>query len=148
MNKINFNQRDAGQFSEVHKVNIFQYENKNKIAELNINYFNYDYKRDDNNDGFTDVTLQDRVSVFQKWNFKRKDYRLFSLAGRFLYEDRWGGDMDWTPDFRGGDSLYGESIYTTRYELLVNYQLPTKEKLFLSGSFNPGSSTSILFSPL
>ena len=101
-----------------------------------INYFNYDYKHDDNDDGFTDVTLQDRISIFQKWNFKRKDYRLFSVAGRFLYEDRWGGDMNWTPDFRGGDSLYGESIYTTRYELLVNYQLPTKEKLFLSGSFN------------
>ena len=42
LNKINFNQIDAGQFSEVHKVNIFQYENKNKIAELNINYFNND----------------------------------------------------------------------------------------------------------
>ena len=26
----------------MHKVNIFQYENKNKIAELNINYFNND----------------------------------------------------------------------------------------------------------
>lgn len=42
LNKINFNQIDTGQFSEVHKVNIFQYENKNKIAELNINYFNND----------------------------------------------------------------------------------------------------------
>ena len=101
-----------------------------------INYFNYDYKRDDNKDGFTDVTLQDRISVFQKWNFKRKDYRLFSIAGRFLYEDRWGGEMDWDTKYRGGDSVYGESIYTTRYELLVNYQLPMKEKIFLSGSFN------------
>ena len=42
LNKINFNQIDTGKFSEVHKVNIFQYENKNKIAELNINYFNND----------------------------------------------------------------------------------------------------------
>jgi len=42
LNKINFNQIDAGQFSEVHKVNIFQYENQKKIAELNINYFNID----------------------------------------------------------------------------------------------------------
>ena len=42
LNKINFNQIDTGQFSEVHKVNIFQYEKKNKIAELNINYFNND----------------------------------------------------------------------------------------------------------
>ena len=42
LNKINFNQIDTEKFSEVHKVNIFQYENKNKIAELNINYFNND----------------------------------------------------------------------------------------------------------
>ena len=64
---------------------------KNATVLTGINYFNYDYKRDDNKDGFTDVTLQDRISVFQKWNFKRKNYRLFSIAGRFLYEDRWGG---------------------------------------------------------
>jgi len=109
---------------------------KNATVLTGINYFNYDYKRDDNKDGFTDVTLQDRISVFQKWNFKRKNYRLFSIAGRFLYEDRWGGEMDWDANFRGGDSIYGESIYTTRYELLANYQLPMKEKLFVSGSFN------------
>ena len=107
------------------------------ISVLNgINYFNYDIKRDDNSDGFTDVTLQDRISVFQKWNIKRKDYRLFSIAGRYLYEDRWGGEMSWTPDFRGGDSIYGESIYTSRWELIGKYQLPLNEKVFVSMSLN------------
>ena len=101
-----------------------------------INYFNYDLKKDNNNDNFTDVTMQDRISIFQKWNFKRKDYRLFSIAGRYVYEDRWGGEMNWTPDFRGGDSLYGESIYTSRWELIAKYQLPLKEKIIISGSFN------------
>ncbi|HIP32282.1 MAG TPA: TonB-dependent receptor, partial [Crocinitomicaceae bacterium] len=72
-----------------------------------INYFKYGNKRDDNNDGFTDVTLQDRISIFQKWNFKRKDYRLLSIAARYLYEDRWGGEMNFTSDYRGGDSIYG-----------------------------------------
>jgi salicylate hydroxylase len=42
LNKINFNQLDTKQFSEVHKVNIFQYEDARKIAELNINQFNSD----------------------------------------------------------------------------------------------------------
>ncbi len=108
-----------------------------KISVLTgINYFNYDLKADNNNDGFTDVTLQDRVSIFQKWNFKRKDYRLFSIAGRYLYEDRWGGEMDWTPAFRGGDSIYGESIYTSRWEIISKYQLPLKEKIYLSFSAN------------
>ncbi|MDX2360259.1 MAG: TonB-dependent receptor [Crocinitomicaceae bacterium] len=108
-----------------------------KVSVLTgINYFNYDWKQDNNNDGFTDVTLQDRVSVFQKWNIQRKDYRLFSIAARYLYEDRWGGEMNWNNNFRGGDSIYGESIYTTRWELLGSYQLPMKEKIFLSASLN------------
>lgn len=101
-----------------------------------VNYFNYDLKKDNNDDNFTDVTLQDRISIFQKWNFRRKDYRLFSIAGRYVYEDRWGGEMNWTPDFRGGDSLYGESIYTNRWEIISKYQLPLKEKIMLSTSFN------------
>jgi outer membrane receptor for ferrienterochelin and colicins len=101
-----------------------------------LNYFNFQNSVDKNNDNFTDMTLQNRLSIFQKWNIDRKENRLFSLAGRFMYEDRWGGDMRWDKRFRGGDSIYGESIYTKRYELLGNYQLPTKEKLMLSFSFN------------
>jgi outer membrane receptor for ferrienterochelin and colicins len=101
-----------------------------------INYFNFQNRVDKNNDAFTDMTLQDRISIFQKWNFDRKGNRLFSLAGRFMYEDRFGGDLQWNKIFRGGDSVYGESIYTSRYELLGNYQLPTKEIFMLSFSFN------------
>lgn len=43
---------------------------------------------------------------------------------RYVYEDRWGGDINWRPEFRGGDSVYGESIYTSRWEVFGNYQLP------------------------
>ena len=99
-----------------------------------INYYNYKWKQDNNNDGFTDVTLQDRISVFQKWNIKRKEYRKFSIAGRYVYEDRFGGDMNWESKFRGTDSIYGESIYTTRGELIGMYQLPLKEKIFINTS--------------
>ena len=99
-----------------------------------VNYFKYGNKVDDNHDGFTDVTLQDRISVFQKWNFNRRQNRLFSLVGRYLYEDRWGGEMNWAKRYRGGNEVYGESIYTKRFELLGNYQLPLKEKMFLAFS--------------
>ncbi len=109
---------------------------KKASALTGINYFNFQNRVDKNNDNFTDMTLQNRLSIFQKWNFDRKDNRLFSLAGRFMYEDRWGGDIGWNKKFRGGDSIYGESIYTSRYEILGNYQLPTKEKLMLSFSLN------------
>lgn len=108
-----------------------------------INYFNFQNKIDNNNDNFTDMTLQNRISVFQKWNFQRKDNRLFSIAGRYMYEDRWGGELQWTPEFRGGDSIYGESIYTKRWELIGNYQLPTKEKLILAFSYNDHDQNSV-----
>ena len=110
---------------------------------LGINYFNYDTPIDDNEDNFTDVTLQDRVSLFQKWNFKRADARLFSLAGRFFYEDRWGGELQWTPEFRGGNEIYGESIYTRRWEVLGKYQLPLKEKMLFTFSYNDHNQNSV-----
>jgi len=102
---------------------------------MGINYFNYSNPIDKNNDGFTDLTLQDRISIFQKWNFKRKSNKLFSLAGRYLYEDRWGGQMNWNKSYRGGDEVYGESIYTSRFEILGAYELPFAEKMLLSFSY-------------
>lgn len=108
-----------------------------------VNYFNFDNVVDNNKDNFTDMTIQERVSVFQKWNFKRKDNRLFTLAGRYYWEDRWGGELDWTSAFRGGDEIYGESITTERWELLGQYQLPTVENLMLSFSFNTHDQNSV-----
>lgn len=110
---------------------------------LGINYFNFDQLIDNNGDNFTDLTLQDRISVFQKWSFQRKENRLFSLVGRYFYEDRWGGELQWTPEYRGGDEIYGESIYTSRWEILGKYQLPTEEKLLLSFSYNDHSQNSV-----
>jgi len=110
---------------------------------LGVNYFKYDNPIDNNGDNFTDLTLQDRISVFQKWNFNRKKSRILSLAGRFFYEDRWGGELQWTPEFRGGDEVYGESIYTRRWEVLGKYQLPLEEHLILSFSYNDHSQNSV-----
>jgi outer membrane receptor for ferrienterochelin and colicins len=101
-----------------------------------VNYFKYGNPVDHNHDNFTDVTLQDRISVFQKWNFKRKNNRIFTLGGRYVYEDRWGGEMQWNKSYRGGDQVYGESIYTNRWEMIGNYQLPVDEKIFLAFSYN------------
>lgn len=103
---------------------------------LGFNYFNYQVKADKNHDNFTDVTQQNRISVFNKWNFDRSESRQASIAARYVYEDRWGGEMDWTPAFRGSDSIYGESIYTERAEVIGLYQLPTAERIFTQFSYN------------
>ncbi len=110
---------------------------------LGVNYFNYDTPIDNNGDNFTDLTLQNRISIFQKWNFKRDENRIFSIAGRYFHEDRWGGEMQWTPEFRGGDEIYGESIYTRRWEILGKYQLPINEKVLFSFSYNDHSQNSV-----
>lgn len=108
-----------------------------------VNYYNYSNPIDNNNDNFTDVTLQNRVSVFQKWDFKRKENRLFSIAGRYFYEDRWGGEMQWNKSYRGGNEVYGESIYTSRFEFIGNYQLPLKEKVNFQFSYSDHDQNSV-----
>ena len=110
---------------------------------LGVNYYNYSNPIDNNNDNFTDVTLQDRISVFQKWDFKRSQNRVFSLAGRYFYEDRWGGELQWTPKNKGGDEVYGESIYTSRFEIIGNYQLPTNNKMFVQFSYSDHDQNSV-----
>ncbi len=103
---------------------------------LGVNAFLYDSPRDDNKDGFTDVTLQKRVSVFQKVSVRRRNGRQASFATRYVHEDRWGGEMDWTPAFAGGDSIYGETVATRRWEFIGQYHLPIRERVLAQVSFN------------
>lgn len=110
---------------------------------LGINTYYYNIPIDNNQDNFTDVTLQKRVSLFNKWSFVRHKNRLMNLAARVFYEDRWGGEMQWKKKYRGGSEIYGESIYTARYELLGNYQLPVKGKWLFSFSYTNHDQNSV-----
>lgn len=104
---------------------------------LGINYFNYQLPIDVNKDNFTDVALQNRLSVFNSWDFRRKSGKKAGLAVRYVYENRWGGEMQWSKRWRGTDSIYGESIYTQRAELIGTYALPVKnENLRVDYSYN------------
>lgn len=121
---------------------------KSKIGEkistlVGINYFKFNQLIDNNKDNFTDVTLQDRISIFNKWNFLRPNNKEFTIAGRLFYEDRWGGEMQWNKSYRGGSDVYGESIYTKRVELISKYQLPTTENMYLSFSVTAHDQNSV-----
>lgn len=83
-----------------------------------INGFIHDNPIDNNNDNFTDITQQKRISIFQKFAWQSNTPKKGSIALRYLYEDRWGGEMDWTSINRGGDQIYGESIFTKRFEII------------------------------
>ena len=103
---------------------------------LGVNYFNFQNRIDHNNDNFTDMTLQNRISIFNKVSIERENNKTFTIAGRYVYEDRWGGEMNWEKEFRGGNQIYGESIYTNRWETFGTYELPTYENIRFQFSAN------------
>jgi len=113
-----------------------KYTLKNSQGLIGINYFNYSNPIDANEDGFTDLTLQHRISIFNKISTKKN-----SVAFRYFYEDRWGGEMNWNSDFRGGDEVYGESIYTSRIEIFGRYD--HSKNLFLQYSLNNHDQNSV-----
>ncbi len=113
-------------------------------AFIGINHFDFDERVDHDGDNFTDMTLQNRTSIFTKWNFKRKNNKLFTLAGRVVREDRFGGDMAWDEELhRGGNEVYGESIYTDRWEVFGTYELPMKEHVLFQFSANGHDQNSV-----
>lgn len=109
---------------------------KNINSLLGINTFRSNRAFDINKDGFTDFALQNRISLFNKWQIQFNESKGMTIAGRYVNENRWGGDLNWNPSFRGGDSVYGESISTQRWELIAKIQLPIKEDLSLQISTN------------
>lgn len=115
----------------------FSFQRGKARALAGINGFWYDKLHDTNKDGFTDVTQQKRIALFNKWLFARRGGRVASLALRYLHENRWGGEVEWTPRWRGTDSIYGESIRTNRVEAIGKYDLPLSgEKTALEYSYN------------
>lgn len=104
---------------------------------IGLNGFLFDNKKDVNEDNFTDVTLQKRISLFQKWELQRVSGKPFSFAARIFSENRWGGELQWKPSLRGSDSIYAETISTNRFELFGNYGLPIKKlPLLFEYSYN------------
>lgn len=105
-------------------------------ALLAANGFYFQQRRDVNGDNFTDLTLQKRASLFGKMAFEQPGNRIATLALRYVWEDRFGGEMQWTPRWYGSDSIYGEAIRTNRAELIGAWPLPLRERMTLSYSWN------------
>lgn len=97
---------------------------------FSLNFNHYDQIIDNNADGFTDLAIQKRISVFNKWEWRSSSQNLSYLSMRYVYEDRWGGQNHWNSSHRGSPSIYGESIYTKRFELfgqsVLHSSLPLK----------------------
>lgn len=100
------------------------------------NYFDYNTPRDRNNDNFTDITLQRRISVFSKGVYEHRNATKTHLAMRVLHENRWGGELNYAPQWYGGDSVYGEQIRTQRFEAIGSHQFAFMKQLKIDFSYN------------
>ncbi len=102
-------------------------------ALSSISLYQFNKVFDVNNDGFSDLALQNRISLFNKLSIGENDR--YQLAVRLFKEDRWGGDIDWKEQWRGTDSIYGEAINTQRVELLQNYKLKVLVPIDIQSSY-------------
>ena len=114
---------------------------------VGLNYAFLPEFEDNNGDGFGDMIQLDRMSGFTKWSMERPGGKRFQLAGKYYYEDRRNGVEAYMTDrayrtLRGSDSIYGESIYTNRWEMFGTYDLPGEQplKLDFSASYHDQDS--------
>lgn len=85
---------------------------------VSANRFENTVRLDNNNDFFTDIPLSNRLSLFTKGSYEMPSGRKMNMSLRYYEESRFGGQLNWTPDFSGSDSIYGESIDTRRFEAI------------------------------
>ena len=89
---------------------------------ISTSYYSQSQFIDQNNDLFADITKDNRLSVFNKWKFNRKNDQDFNFAVKLYMEDRMGGTENYSHSIRGDNRIYGESIFTDRIEVLGNYE--------------------------
>lgn len=109
----------------------------NKVDMLfSGNLYNMQKFIDENDDTFPDVPFSERLSLFNRWSFKRKSGKALGFSSKYYNENRYAGVEEWTNEDRGSDSVYGESIYTERVELTGTYQFPLAENIRVDASYN------------
>lgn len=124
-------------FSEFNADLAGTYKLRKSRALFGLNGFYHDKIFDINKDGFTDFALQKRLSVFNKLEWNGKSGKQNSMAFRLFTENRWGGQLNYSKEFRGTDSVYGEQISTNRVELIgKQYLTKHKNPLLFEYSYN------------
>ena len=101
------------------------------------NYYRNQYRMDFNGDNFTDIPLNNRLSLFNRWSVRRANNKPAEIAIRYYKEDRFGGVLEWQKEYIGSNRIYGEHIETERLEVIGSYGLPIATQNFrLDYSFN------------
>ncbi len=112
-----------------------------------VNWDRKNHYDDINNDGFGDDINLDRISVFNKWNIHRKSNKQFTISSRYYFEDRRNGVEEFLKNrnyknLRGSENIYGESIYTYRFELFGKYEFDLIEDFEVNYSYSTHNQNS------
>ena len=88
-------------------------------------------QHDSNGDGFMDMPEKKQYNFMNRWEYKT-DAWFLQFGGKFLDEDRLGGQKGFHKDMRGSfgkDALYGIGIDARRYEAFtkLGYLMPQYE---------------------
>ncbi len=95
---------------------------------LTFSMYNQNRKWDKDGDRITDIPLQNRFSIFNKWSFRNRFQKISSVSARYILDDRMGGETDYSKKFIGSDFIYGESIRTHRLEVNGNFLMPIEKQ--------------------
>lgn len=89
--------------------------NKNWSVGLLTHASTLQTRLDKNKDGFLDLPLYTQYNVLNRWKFQNEKYMVqFGVKG--LYEDRLGGQTNFTAEQRGSRLVYGFGSLTKRIE--------------------------------
>ncbi len=126
---------NVSSYGETNTDVLFNWGKKKRWSAFSsFNIYHFLQKIDLNNDLFTDIALQKRVSIFTKIKAGTSAHP-FQLGIRVFKENRWGGELTWEDKFKGGDSVYGELINTDRVEVIQSWTLPFRFKPELQNSY-------------
>lgn len=94
------------------------------------------YRWDIDENNFTDLPLTSRGNFYNKWSFARKENKVAFIYARYLFEDRFAGQMNMPSGWRGSNERYGEALTTHQWQAGLQYQLPVKEKFLFIADYS------------
>lgn len=106
-------------YSELNEKNIdfiFSPKLGNNRSIISGSLYHYNTFTDQNSDGFTDLPNATRFTIFNKWNIGNLTPVEWNANLKYFYENRLGGTEAYTNAIRGNNEIYGESIFTHRFE--------------------------------
>jgi len=78
-------------------------------------------KVDMNNDSFIDIPISKQINFYNRWTYENEGKGHVQYGIKILYDDRMGGQMDYSLKDKGITNSYGVGIKTQQYELSAKH---------------------------